>query len=55
MTCLLCDVRVVSSTNVPTSNHSFGTSEIPLSLLSFYLFNDVELGLIAPPFGFKVL
>jgi hypothetical protein len=34
---------------------SSGAVEIPLPLLSLYLFDDAELGLIAPPFGFKVL
>jgi len=33
---------------------SFGAVEIPLPLLSFYLFNEAELGLTVPPFGFKV-
>jgi hypothetical protein len=29
---------------------SFGAVEIPLPLSSFYLFDETELGLIAPPF-----
>jgi len=33
---------------------SFGAVEILLPLLSFYLFNEAELGLTVPPFGFKV-
>jgi len=35
-------------------SESFGAIEIPLPLLSFYLFNEVELGLTVPPFSFKV-
>jgi hypothetical protein len=33
---------------------SFGAVEIPLPLSSFYLFDEAELGFIAPPSGFKV-
>ena len=32
-----------------------GAVEIPLPLSSFYLFDEAELGLTVPPFGFKVL
>jgi hypothetical protein len=32
---------------------SFGAVEIPLPLSSFYLFNEAELGLTVPPFGFQ--
>ena len=34
---------------------SFGAIEIPLPLSSFYLFNEAELGLTVPPFGFQGL
>ena len=32
---------------------SSGAVEIPLPLSSFYLFNEAELGLTVPPFGFQ--
>ena len=34
---------------------SFGAVEIPLPLSSFYLFDETEMGLTAPPFCVKVL